>query len=168
MYYYKVKPFGQKNAGARYHKLVNHMFSKQIGRNMKVYVDDMLVKSKKAQLHLDDLRETFDTLRKYQMILNSMKCVFRVLSRKFLGFMISQRGIEANPKKVKAILNMTSLRSVEEVQRLTERITAQGPKADLLHKPSLLGHRGKIPKGREIGFFFDCRIQKASSIFPST
>ena len=56
---------------------------------MKVYVDDMLVKRKKAQLHLDDLRETFDTLRKYQMILNSVKCVFRVLSSKFLGFMVS-------------------------------------------------------------------------------
>ena len=65
------------------------MFSKQIGRNMEVYVDDMLVKSKKAGSHLDNLRETFDTLRKYQMRLNPAKCVFGVLSSKFLGIMIS-------------------------------------------------------------------------------
>ena len=95
------------------------MLSKQIRRNMEVYVDDMLVKSRKAELHLDDLKETFNTLRKYQMKLNPMKCVFGVSSGKFLGFMVSQRGIEANSKKVKAILDMTSPRSVKEVQRLT-------------------------------------------------
>ena len=75
----------------------------------------MLVKRKRAELHLDDLRETFDTLRKYQMRLNPTKCVFRVSFGKFLGFMVSQRGIEANLEKVKAILDMTSLRSVKEV-----------------------------------------------------
>ena len=87
-------------------------------------MDDMLVKSRKAELHLDDLKETFDRLRKYQMKLNLTKCVFGVSSGKFLGFMVSQRGIKANPKKVKAILDMTSLRSVKEVQRLTGRIVA--------------------------------------------
>ena len=91
---------------------------------MEVYVDDMLVKSRKAELHLDDLKETFDTLRKYQMRLNPAKCVFGVSSGKFLGFMVSQRGIKANPEKVKAILDMTSPRSVKEVQRLTGRIAA--------------------------------------------
>ena len=117
-------PFGLKNAGATYQRLVNQMFSKQIGRNMEVYVDDMLVKSRKAELHLDDLKETFDTLRKYQMRLNLAKCVFRVSSGKFLGFMVSQRGIKVNPEKVKAILDMTSLKRVKEVQRLTGCITA--------------------------------------------
>ena len=101
--------------GYTYQRLINQMFSKQIGRNMEVYVDDMLVKSRKVELHLDDLRETFDTLRKYQMRLNPAKCVFGVSLGKFLGFMVSQRGIEANPEKVKAILDMTSLRSVKEV-----------------------------------------------------
>ena len=91
------------------------MFYRQIGRNIEVYVDDMLVKSKRAELHLDDLRETFDTLRNYQMRLNPAKCVFGVSSDKFLRFMVSQQGIEANPEKVKAILNMTSPRSVKEV-----------------------------------------------------
>ena len=117
-------PFGLKNAGATYQRLVNQMFSRQIERNMEVYVDDMLVKSRKAELHLDNLRETFDTLRKYQMRLNLAKCVFRASSGKFLGFMVSQRGIEANPEKVKVILDTESPRSVMEVQRLTGRITA--------------------------------------------
>ena len=66
-------PFGLKNVGATYLRLVNHMFNKQIGRKMEVYVDDMLVKSRKAESHLDDLRETFDALRRYQMRLNPTK-----------------------------------------------------------------------------------------------
>ena len=76
------------------------MFSKQIGRNMEVYVDDMLVKSNEELAHLDDLKQTFTTLRQYQMKLNPSKCVFGVDSGKFLGFMVSQRGIEANSEKV--------------------------------------------------------------------
>ena len=65
LYYYKVMPFGLKNAGATYQRLVNKMFNKQFGRNMEVYVDDMLVKSKEELAHLDDLRETFATLKQY-------------------------------------------------------------------------------------------------------
>ena len=98
------------------------MFSKQIGRNMEVYVDDMLVKSKKELTHLDDFKETFATLKQYQMKLNLNKCVFGVASGKFLGFMVSQRGIEANSEKVQAIINMASLRTIKEVQKLTGRI----------------------------------------------
>ena len=89
LYYYKVMPFGLKNAGATYQRLVNKMFSKQIGRNMEVYVDDMLVKSKEDLAHLDDLKEMFTTLKQYQMRLNPSKCVFGVASGKFLGFMVS-------------------------------------------------------------------------------
>ena len=117
-------PFGLKNAGATYQRLVNKMFSKQIGRNMEVYVDDMLIKSKKELVHLDDLKETFATLKQYQMRLNPSKCIFGVASGKFLGFMVSQRGIEANPEKVQAIVNMASPRTVKEVQKFTERIAA--------------------------------------------
>ena len=69
-------------------------------------MDDMLVKSVRETQHLDDLQETFDTLRQYKMKLNLSKCAFRVASGKFLGFMASQRGIEANPVKIQAILNM--------------------------------------------------------------
>ena len=95
------------------------MFSKQIGRNMEVYVDDMLLKSKEELAHLDNLKETFTTLKQYQMKLNPNKYAFGVASRKFLGFMMSQRGIEANPKKVRAILNMKSPKTVKKVQKLT-------------------------------------------------
>ena len=119
LYCYKVMPFELKNPGATYQRLVNKMFSKQIGRNMEVYVDDMLLKSKEELAHLDNLKETFTTLRQYQMKLNPNKYAFGVASRKFLGFMMSQRGIEANPKKVRAILNMKSPKTVKEVQKLT-------------------------------------------------
>ena len=100
------------------------MFSKKIGRNMEVYVDDIHVKSKEELTHLDDLREIFATLRLYQMKLNPSKCAFGVVSRKFLGFMMSQRGIEANLKKVRAILDMMSPKTIKEVQKLTGRIAA--------------------------------------------
>ena len=76
-----------KNVGATYQRLVNKMFSQQIGRNMEVYVDDMFVKSKKELAYLDDLKETFATLKAHQMRLNPNKCVFGVASGKFLGFM---------------------------------------------------------------------------------
>ena len=122
LYCYKVMPFGLKNTGATYQRLVNKMFSKQIGRNMEVYVDDMLVKSKEEFAQLDDLQETFTTLRQYQMKLNLNKCTFGVASGKFLGFMVSQRGIEANPEKMRAILEMTSSKTVKEVQKLIGRI----------------------------------------------
>ena len=82
---------------------------------MEVYVDDMLVKSREEFVHLDDLKETFTTLKQYQMKLNPAKCIFGVTSGKFLGFMVSQRGIEANPEKVQAIINMTSPKTVKEV-----------------------------------------------------
>ena len=89
LYCYKVMPFGLKNAGATYQRLVNKMFNKKIGSNMEVYMDDMLVKIKEELTYLNDLRETFATLKQYQMKLNPGKCVFRVASRKFLGFMVS-------------------------------------------------------------------------------
>ena len=89
LYCYKVMPFGLKNARATYQRLVNQMFSKQIGKNVEVYIDDMLVKSKEEEDHLDDLKETFNTLRQYNMKLNPSKCAFGVSSGKFLRFMVS-------------------------------------------------------------------------------
>ena len=95
------------------------MFHLQIRRNVEVYVDDMLVKSLDEEKHLDDLEETFDTLRRYNMKLNQSKTAFGVSSRKFLGFMVSYRGIEANPDKIQAILDMEPPRNIKEVQSLT-------------------------------------------------
>ena len=82
-------PFGLKNVGTTYQRLMNKIFAQQIGRNVQVYVDDMLVKSRREEDHLEDLRETFDTLRSYNMKLNPGKWVFRVMAGKFLGFMVS-------------------------------------------------------------------------------
>ena len=95
--------------------LFNHMFRPQIGRNVEVYVDNMLMKSLDERKHLDNLLETFDTIRRYNIKLNPSKCAFRVSSRKFLVFMVSQRGIDANPNKIQAILNMEPPKNVKEV-----------------------------------------------------
>ena len=106
LFCYKITSFRLKNVGATYQRLVNHMFRPLIGWNVEVYVDDMLVKILVEKKHLDDLQETFDTLKLYNMKLNPSKCAFGILSRKFLGFMVSHRGIEVNPNKIQAILNM--------------------------------------------------------------
>jgi len=124
LYCYKVMPFWLKNAGATCQRLVNKMVSKQIGRNMEVYVDDMLVKSREEFSHLNNLKEMFATLKQYQMKLNPSKCAFSVSLGKFLGFMVSQRRIKANLEKVQAILNMTSPKTIKEVQKLKIRIAA--------------------------------------------
>ena len=124
LYCYKVMPFGLKNAGATYQRLLNKMFKDQIGKTMEVYVDDMLVKSLKTEEHIQNLKETSEILRRYKMKLNPSKCAFGVSSGKFLGFMVNHRGIEANPAKIQALLDMEPPRKIKEVQRLTGRIAA--------------------------------------------
>ena len=123
-YCYWVMPFGLKNAGATYQRLVNRMFQKRIGVIMEVYIDDMLVKSTTAGLHIAHLSEAFQILRNYNLKLNPAKCAFGVSSGKFLGFIVNNRGIEANPDKIKALLDMPSPSGIKEVQRLTGRIAA--------------------------------------------
>ena len=124
LFCYKMMSFGLKNAGATYQRLMNKMFTHQIGRNVQVYVDDMLVKSLCENDHLDDLQETFDTVRSYNIKLNLSKCVFGVTTGKFLGFMVSQRGIEVNSKKVRAILELEPSRTVKAVQSLNGKVAA--------------------------------------------
>ena len=124
LFCYKVMSFGLKNVGATYQRLMNKMFAHQIGRNVQVYVDDMLVKSLCEEDHLDDLRETFNTLRSYNMKLNPNKCAFGVTAGKFLGFMVSQRGIEVNPEKLRVIMELGPPRTVKEVQSLNGKIAA--------------------------------------------
>ena len=124
LFCYKVMPFGLKNAGATYQRLMNKMFAHQIGRNVQVYVDDMLVKSLRKDDHLDDFRETFDTLRLYNMKLNPYKYAFEVTTGKFLGFMVSQRGIEINLEKIWAIMELELPKTIKEVQSLNNKITA--------------------------------------------
>ncbi|XP_052297264.1 uncharacterized protein LOC127902396 [Citrus sinensis] len=119
-----VMPFGLKNAGATYQRLVNKVFKPLIGKTMEVYVDDMITKSKIPKEHVRHLEETFGLLKKYKMKLNPEKCAFGVESGKFLGFMVSHRGIEANPEKIQAIVQMRSPRNLKEMQSLTGRLAA--------------------------------------------
>ena len=88
-YCYRVMPFGLKNVGATYQRLVNKMFQKQIGTSMEVYIDDMLVKSTAAELHIAHLAEAFQILKGYNMKLNPAKCAFEVSAGKFLGFIVN-------------------------------------------------------------------------------
>ncbi|CAL2270674.1 unnamed protein product [Prunus armeniaca] len=124
LYCYNVMPFGLKNAGATYQRLVNRIFAEHIGGIMEVYVDDMLVKSRTARGNLENLALVFDILKQYRMRLNPTKCAFGVSSGKFLGFMVIQRGIEANPEKIKAIIDMETQRTHKDIQSLTGRVAA--------------------------------------------
>ena len=120
----RVMPFGLKNAGATYLRLVNKIFKLLIGRTMEVYVDDMITKSKNPKEYVEHLEETFGLLRKYKMKFNPEKCAFGVESGKFLGFMVSHRGIEANPEKNQVIVQMRSPRNLKEIQSLTGKLAA--------------------------------------------
>ena len=124
IYCYLAMPFGLKNAGATYQRLVNKMFKDQLGDTMEVYIDDMVVKSKEAKNHVRDLQQAFEILDQYNMKLNPSKCHFGVGSGKFLGYMVTKRGIEASPEQITAILNLKSPSSIKDIQRLTGRIAA--------------------------------------------
>ena len=102
-YHYKVMPFGLKNTGSTYQRMMTRMFDSQLGKNIEIYIDDMVVKSKMVSKHLGDLRAIFEILRKYKLRLNASKCPFGVGSSKFLGYMVTHRGIEVNPYQIKAI-----------------------------------------------------------------
>jgi hypothetical protein len=116
--------FGLKNGGAIYQKCVHTLLESQIERNVEAYIDDIVVKSEKHGDLLDDLKETFDNLRKSKMMLNPKKCVFGVSSGKLLGYMVSSRGIDVNPKKVKVIENLQPSLTRKEIQKLAGMMAA--------------------------------------------
>lgn len=122
LYYYKVMPFGLKNAEATYQRLMTKIFKPLIGRTVDIYIDDIVVKSKTRDEHAQHLQEVFHLLRRYGMKLNPTKHAFGVSSRKFLGFMVTQRGIEVNPNQIKAIASAPASKSKKELQRLTGRL----------------------------------------------
>ncbi|KAG7548086.1 Ribonuclease H domain [Arabidopsis suecica] len=123
-YCYIVMPFGLKNAGATYQRLVNMMFKDLLGKTMEVYIDDMLVKSVSSASHIEHLEQCFAILNEFGMKLNPTKCTFAVPSGEFLGYIVTERGIEANPRQLNAFLAMSSPRNIREVQRLTGRVAA--------------------------------------------
>ena len=96
-YHCRVMPFSLKNAGSIYQRMVMQMFESQIGRNVEVYINDMMIKSRQVKKHLADLKEVFSVLREHKLRLNASKCSFGVSLGKFLGYMITHRGIEVNP-----------------------------------------------------------------------
>ena len=106
VYCYTMMPFGLKNAGATYQRMMSQVFKEQIGRILEVYIDDMIVKTPEDKDPVADLRETFQQLRRYDLRLNPNKCTFGVEAGKFLGFMLTSRGIEVNPDKCSVVLNM--------------------------------------------------------------
>ncbi|KAK1669994.1 hypothetical protein QYE76_058153 [Lolium multiflorum] len=121
---YNVMTFGLKNAGATYQRCMQACLAEQIGRNIEVYIDDIVVKTKHAATLIDDLRETFDNLDRYKIKLNPKKCFFGVPGGQVLGYFISARGIEANPLKIKAILDMEPPKNLHQVQQLAGRLAA--------------------------------------------
>ena len=123
-YHYKVMPFGLKNAGSTYQRMMTRMFESQLDKNIEIYVDDMVVKSKVVFKHLGDLGGTFNVLRKHKLRLNASKCSFGVGSGKFLGYMVTHRGIDLKPDQIKAINDLKPPRNAKEVQKLTGMITA--------------------------------------------
>ena len=103
--------FGPKNAGATYQRAMVALFHDMMHKEIEVYVDDMIAKSRTEDKHLVNLRKQFGRLQKYQLKLNPAKCTFEVKSGKLLGFIVSQKGIEIDPEKVKAILEMPEPRT---------------------------------------------------------
>ena len=124
LYCYNVMPFGLKNVGATYQRLVTKMFRPLLNTTMEVYIDDMLVKSKQCPDHATHLQQAFDLLREYGMKLNPLKCAFGVSAGRFLSFMVTQRGIEANPAQLKDILHSSAPSSKKKIQQLTGQLAA--------------------------------------------
>ena len=126
LYCYKVMPFELKNVGATYQKMMTKIFKPLVGRTVEVYIDDIVVKSKTREEHAHHLQEVFHLLRRYDMKLNPSKCAFDVSAGKFLGFMVSQRGIEVNPDQIKAVMETPPPKNKKELQRLTGKLVALG------------------------------------------
>ncbi|GJY56804.1 reverse transcriptase domain-containing protein [Tanacetum coccineum] len=124
VYCYTKMPFGLKNAGATYQRLVDKAFDNQVGQNIEVYVDDLVIKSHTEAEMLRDIDEMFRTLRKINMKLNPKKCMFGAVEGMFLGYMISPKGIKQCPNKTKAVLQLPSLRTIKEVQSLNGELAS--------------------------------------------
>jgi hypothetical protein len=136
MYCYTTMPFGLRNAGATYQRCMNHVFGEHIGRTVEAYVDDIVVKTRKASDLISDLEVTFRCLKAKSVKLNPEKCVFGVPRGMLLGFIVSKRGIEANPEKIAAITNMGPIKDLKGVHRV------MGCLAALSRFISRLGEKG--------------------------
>ncbi|GKF28078.1 reverse transcriptase domain-containing protein [Tanacetum coccineum] len=122
VYCYTKMPFGLKNAGATYQRLVDNAFEGQVGRNLEVYVDDLVIKSHTEDELVRDIVETFRALRKINMKLNPKKCTFGATEGMFLGYLIEPDGIKPCPEKTKAVIQLPSPRTMKEVQSLNGKL----------------------------------------------
>ena len=123
-YHYKVMHFGLKNARSTYQRMMTKMFEPQLGKNVEVYINDMVVKSKLVSEHVMDLASIFETLREHKLHLNASKCSFGVGSGKFLEYMVTHKRIEVNSDQIKVINNLQPLRNPKEVQKLIGMMAA--------------------------------------------
>ena len=114
-YYYKVMSFGLKNARSTYQRMMTKMFEPQLGKNVEVYIDNMVVKSKLVSEHLMNLMNIFEILRRHKLCLNASKCSFGMGSGKFLGYIMTHRGIEVNPDQIRPINSLQPPRNPKEV-----------------------------------------------------
>jgi hypothetical protein len=126
VYCYVYMPFSLKNTGATFQRLMRKAQGAQMGRNAEAYIDDIIIKTREGHTFIEDLEETFINLRKVNIKLNPAKCAFGVPSGKLLGFLVSHRGIEVNPDKVKAIEEMHPPRNLKEMQCLAGCMAALG------------------------------------------
>jgi hypothetical protein len=117
-------PDGLKNVGSTFSRLTKKILEDQMGRNVFTYVDDIVVASKNKDDHLSDLAETLANMREVRLRLNLEQCIFGVRQGKILGYLVSHRGIEANPSKIQAIMDMAPPQSIKDIQRLTSRLAA--------------------------------------------
>ncbi|GJR16193.1 reverse transcriptase domain-containing protein [Tanacetum coccineum] len=121
---YSKMPFGLKNAGATYQRLVDKAFQNQIGRNLEVYMEDLVIKSRTEHEIIKDMEETFKTLREINMKLNLKKCTFGIEEGMFLGYKVNTEGIMVRPDKVGAVLNLLSPKCLKDVQKLNEKLAS--------------------------------------------
>ncbi|GJS32285.1 reverse transcriptase domain-containing protein [Tanacetum coccineum] len=121
---YAKMPFGLRNVGATYQRLVGKAFHKQIGRNLEVYVDDLVIKSRTEDKIIRDIEETFKTLREINMKLNPKKCTFGVEEEIFLGYKVNTMGLKVCPDKVDTVLNIPSLKCLKDVQKLNGKLAS--------------------------------------------
>ncbi|GJZ39724.1 reverse transcriptase domain-containing protein [Tanacetum coccineum] len=121
---YSKMPFGLKNAGATYQRLVDKAFLKQIGRNLEVYVDDLVIKSRTEKEIIRDIEETFKTLREINLKLNPKKCTFRIEEGTFLGYKVNTKGIKVCPDKVEAVLGLPFPKCLKDVQKLNGKLAS--------------------------------------------
>jgi hypothetical protein len=121
---YQGMPFSLKNAGATYQRMMQNCLRSQIGCNIQVYIDDVVITTRNEEALISYLAETFDNLNRYKLKLNPIKCSFGVSAGQLLGFLVLAGGIEANPEKIQAILAMGKPTKLHDVQKLAVRVIA--------------------------------------------